>query len=43
MKTTTVNFGNFVQDAMTIAEMNYLKGGGVPNDIPKDLLVPPRG
>lgn len=41
MKTTTVNFGNFAQDAMTITEMNFIKGGGSPDERPRDLLVPP--
>ncbi len=45
MKTTTVNFGNFAQDAMTLTEMNFLRGGDGgpvnPDDEPKDLLIPP--
>ncbi len=42
MKTTTVDFGNFAQDAMTMTEMNFLRGGGFPEgEEPEDLLVPP--
>ena len=41
MKTTILNFGNFAQDAMTMTEMNFLRGGGNPDEQPKDLLVPP--
>ena len=41
MKTTTVNFGNFAQDAMTSTEMNFLRGGRTLADKPRDLLIPP--
>ena len=37
MKTTNVDFGTFAQDAMSITEMNFLRGGGDPGD----LLIPP--
>lgn len=40
MKTTSVHFGNFAQDAMTLAEMNFLRGGLCP-DNPGDLVIPP--
>ena len=43
MKTTTVNFGNFAQDAISLSEMNFLRGGGNPDEIAKDLIVPPGG
>ena len=41
MKTTTVNFGNFAQEAMTLSEMNFLRGGGHPDEESKDLVIPP--
>ena len=41
MKTTTVNFGNFAQDAMTLTEMNFLRGGGNPDNIGDDLITSP--
>ena len=40
MKTTTIDFGNFAQDAMTSTEMNFLRGGGF-TDRPRDLMIPP--
>lgn len=41
MKTTTVSFGNFAQDAMTLSEMNFLRGGGNPELYPDDIIIPP--
>ena len=43
MKTTNVHFGNFAQDAMTLTEMNFLRGGGNPDRLTDDLVVPPGG
>jgi hypothetical protein len=43
MKTTTVDFVNFAQDAMTLTEMNFLRGGGNPDKQAEDLIVPPKG
>ncbi|MCF8225363.1 MAG: hypothetical protein K9J30_05750 [Bacteroidales bacterium] len=41
MKTLQFTIDNFATDAMTMVEMNFLKGGG--SDQPTDLLVPPGG
>ena len=41
MKTTTVHFGNFAQDAMTLTQMNFLMGGGSPDIDPVDLITKP--
>ncbi len=41
MKTTTVDLGNFAQDAMTLAEMNFLRGGGNPDHLGDDLVTSP--
>jgi len=41
MKTTTVDLGNFAQDAMTLAGMNFLRGGGNPDDLSRDLITSP--
>ena len=41
MKTTKVDFVKFAQDAMTLTEMNFLRGGGNPDHIGEDLLIPP--
>ncbi len=43
MKTTNAPFGNFAQDAMTLTEMNFLRGGGNPDKLSDDLVVPPEG
>ncbi len=43
MKTTNVHFGNFAQDAMTLTEMNFLRGGGNPDRDAQDLIIPPEG
>ncbi len=40
MKTTNVQFGNFAKDAMTLSEMNFLRGGICP-ETPGDLTIPP--
>ena len=39
MKTLNTTFEAFASDAMTQVEMNYLMGGGDP----QDMLIPPHG
>jgi hypothetical protein len=41
MKTSNVHFGNFAQDAITLTEMNFLRGGGNPDNLGDDVIVPP--
>lgn len=41
MKKRTVDFGNFAKEAMTLTEMNFLRGGGDPDLRNDDLIVPP--
>ena len=43
MKTRTVNFGNFTNEALTVNEMYFLRGGGNPDGDPDDLIIPPGG
>ena len=37
----TVNFKSFAKDAIREVELNYLKGGLLPNDPVDDLVHPP--